>query len=435
MTQDKDGQYVSYHDYAMLLDSHNRLRAELAGKEKALAAAKTVIEAKDKAYALIDQRFAAMAAKAATTDSERECNERLTAEIDALTAELAEARRLLDEARKQEPVVECFSEVAHGWRECARPDSCSNAKRNHYAAPVPAQPAVPDAERLLSELKALRDLAVHAGGPVYVLPQNERTTLTWAMDVISTLAAAPVPAQTADDEARLWSYAEDMSTCTLSVNGKHYEYDRVPAQPAASAKEATRGGELSHAVLAHIAAQPAVPESFVEYLKRNYPPNTVIGDPAWHARPIWNAACHALQVMPTTTAPTQPAAPTYAGPCMCARDHCQNRTSMPHPTWKCRKEAQPAVPDDVAKDARLGSLLYVWDYENPEDGQWDNIEEYLHDTTPNVGEVVRLNLALPLVDVVVEMLEVGKCGEPIRWEVRDVKTGAVLSTTEGRSNG
>jgi len=97
---------------------------------------------------------------------------------------------------------------------------------------------------------------------------------------------------------------------------------------------------------------------------------------------------------------------------------------------------QTAVPEAVAKDARLGNRLHVWDYENPEDGSWDNIEEYLHDTTPNVGEVVRLNLAMPLTDVVVEMLEVGDCGEPIRWEVRDVKTGTILSATdtEGRKD-
>lgn len=56
--------------------------------------------------------------------------------------------------------------------------------------PVAAVAEVPDVGRLLSELKAIRDLAVHAGGPVYVLPNDERTTLTWAMDVISTLAAA-----------------------------------------------------------------------------------------------------------------------------------------------------------------------------------------------------------------------------------------------------
>lgn len=127
-------------------DEIDRLRAELAGKEKALSAAKTVIEAKDKAYALIDQRFAAMSAKAATTDSERECNERLTAEIDALTAELAEARRLLDEARKQEPVATLvwsdggddvvFEEFAHTFNGMKL-----------YAAPVPAQPAVPDKMR------------------------------------------------------------------------------------------------------------------------------------------------------------------------------------------------------------------------------------------------------------------------------------------------
>ena len=153
-----------YNSICRVFEDYDRLRTELSGKEKALSAAKTVIEAKDKAYALIDQRFAAMAAKAATTDSERECNERLTAEIDALTAELAdvradrdrysdlldvsqgcvrELRRLLDEARKQEPVATLvwsdggddvvFEEFAHTFNGMKL-----------YAAPVPAQPAVPD---------------------------------------------------------------------------------------------------------------------------------------------------------------------------------------------------------------------------------------------------------------------------------------------------
>lgn len=92
-------------------------------------------------------------------------------------------------------------------------------------------------------------------------------------------------------------------------------------------------------------------------------------------------------------------------------------------------EFAPVSPAEakVANDVRLGNRLYVWDYENPEDGLWDNIEEYLHDTTPGVGDVVRLNLAMPLQDVEVEMLEVGRFGEPIRWQVRDVKTGAMLA--------
>jgi len=87
----------------------------------------------------------------------------------------------------------------------------------------------------------------------------------------------------------------------------------------------------------------------------------------------------------------------------------------------------PPAEAKAADDVRLGNRLYVWDYDNPEDGSWDNIEEYLHDTTPNAGETVRLNLALPLQDVEVEMLEVGKSGEPIRWVVRDAKTGTMLA--------
>ena len=65
------------------------LMGERDGLMKALASAKTVMESKDKAYSLIQQRWDAMAAKAATVDSERECNEKLTAEVDALTARVA----------------------------------------------------------------------------------------------------------------------------------------------------------------------------------------------------------------------------------------------------------------------------------------------------------------------------------------------------------
>lgn len=136
-----------YNSICRVFEDYDRLRAELSGKEKALSAAKTVIEAKDKAYALIDQRFAAMSAKAATTDSERECNERLTAEIDALTAELAEARRLLDEARKQEPVGFVDSLVGSVF---VTGDECDLYKTELmtpvYAAPVPAQHAAVPAE-------------------------------------------------------------------------------------------------------------------------------------------------------------------------------------------------------------------------------------------------------------------------------------------------
>lgn len=45
-----------------------------------------------------------------------------------------------------------------------------------------------------------------------------------------------------------------------------------------------------------------VPQSFIDYMKKNYPEGTVISDAAWHARPIWNAACHALQNDPLTRA-------------------------------------------------------------------------------------------------------------------------------------
>ena len=34
MTQDKDGQYVAYHDYAVLLESHDTLRADLDASEQ-----------------------------------------------------------------------------------------------------------------------------------------------------------------------------------------------------------------------------------------------------------------------------------------------------------------------------------------------------------------------------------------------------------------
>lgn len=47
------------------------------------------------------------------------------------------------------------------------------------------------------------------------------------------------------------------------------------------------------------AAMPAVvpesaPESFVDYMVRNYPPRTIIIDAKWHAKRIWSAASYAI---------------------------------------------------------------------------------------------------------------------------------------------
>ena len=80
-----------------LAETIHFLMGERDGLMKALASAKTVIESKDKAYSLIQQRWDAMAAKAATVDSERECNEKLTAEVDALSARVAELERERDQ--------------------------------------------------------------------------------------------------------------------------------------------------------------------------------------------------------------------------------------------------------------------------------------------------------------------------------------------------
>ena len=74
------------------------LMGERDGLMKALASAKTVMESKDKAYSLIQQRWDAMAAKAATVDSERECNEKLTAEVDTLSARVAELEARIEQA-------------------------------------------------------------------------------------------------------------------------------------------------------------------------------------------------------------------------------------------------------------------------------------------------------------------------------------------------
>lgn len=47
-------------------------------------------------------------------------------------------------------------------------------------------------------------------------------------------------------------------------------------------------------------------------------------------------------------AAAQPAVPTYAGPCMCARDYCQNRDgAIKHPSWKCRKDAAPTAQGTI----------------------------------------------------------------------------------------
>jgi hypothetical protein len=37
---------------------------------------------------------------------------------------------------------------------------------------------------------------------------------------------------------------------------------------------------------------------FAEYVIKNYPPNCVIGDPAWHAPKLWRQALYALTMNP-----------------------------------------------------------------------------------------------------------------------------------------
>lgn len=84
----------------------------------------------------------------------------------------------------------------------------------------------------------------------------------------------------------------------------------VPAQPACQGKNCGSMDGLTHSDECYAEAaetfsgkKPAavpeavakVPDSFVEYMSRNYPAGTVIADAGWHARPIWHAACHALQ--------------------------------------------------------------------------------------------------------------------------------------------
>lgn len=72
-------------------------------------------------------------------------------EFDRLRAKLAEARRLLDEAQKQVPVlcvpasiaVECAHIAARGQHSAAI-EFANRWAQPRYSAPVPAQPAVPD---------------------------------------------------------------------------------------------------------------------------------------------------------------------------------------------------------------------------------------------------------------------------------------------------
>lgn len=58
MTQDKEGQYVAFHDYALLLDAHDTLRARLSEAQARLAEIERqepvcVIEVKNGGGALI----------------------------------------------------------------------------------------------------------------------------------------------------------------------------------------------------------------------------------------------------------------------------------------------------------------------------------------------------------------------------------------------
>ena len=49
---------------------------------------------------------------------------------------------------------------------------------------------IPDAERMLKELRELCDRSINAGGERYILPNTDRYLLIWAMDAITTADAA-----------------------------------------------------------------------------------------------------------------------------------------------------------------------------------------------------------------------------------------------------
>ena len=66
-----------------------------------------------------------------------------------------------------------------------------------------------------------------------------------------------------------------------------YEMNRV-----ADAIESLRAALAKREAVAEVPKD--APQSFITYMKQNYPPDTIIQDGAWHARAIWGAARYAM---------------------------------------------------------------------------------------------------------------------------------------------
>lgn len=57
-------------------------------------------------------------------------------------------------------------------------------------------------------------------------------SLMWEVYLVAYLWNASRKVNNSDSEPRLWSVSPDMSTCTLSIDGDHFEYTRVIADVA-----------------------------------------------------------------------------------------------------------------------------------------------------------------------------------------------------------
>lgn len=151
VTDDEGGRrIVDANDVSLMMSEMNRLR-------RSLLAAKTVIKSKDNAYSLMEQRWNSMAAKAATVDSERECNERLTGEIDALRARVAEleakgAQAVLDVEGVIEKIVE------YGWHRENEGGSYATFQK------FEARKCRAEADDVIAEIRAM--LASRTSAPV-----------------------------------------------------------------------------------------------------------------------------------------------------------------------------------------------------------------------------------------------------------------------------
>lgn len=205
----------------------------------------------------------------------------------------------------------------------------------------------------------------HRTGAVYALVNAD--PVTWDLlgdarrDHVAALTdAQPAPSATPDatrPNERESLYAAGIAAARRSARAflqtlRHYHYfgteeledDAVRALAWAAAPSGSPDEPASRLdVVARLAVMAeSVPKSFADSFANNYPPNTVISNPRWHAPELWREAVYAMRAALS--------APALASP------------DKPRATSELHEEMQATFARDI-RDAEIRGALWALDYE------------------------------------------------------------------------